>query len=139
MKNFKKLEKNCVDINNLTALNVGVSDMTREGYFEMNSGRNSFVSESGKQSVRLSCVDEILNGVDVTYMKFDVEGEEEKALLGAKETILRCKPKMLVSAYHRSEDIFKLPLLVNGIRNDYKIYMRHYPYIPAWDTNFYFV
>ena len=68
-----------------------------------------------------------------------MEGLEKEAITGAKETIKRCKPKMLVSCYHRSEDIFTLPLLVKSIRDDYRVYIRHNPYIPAWDTQFYFI
>ena len=69
----------------------------------------------------------------------DVEGEEENAILGAKETILKSKPKMLVSAYHKTDDFLKLPKAVLSIRDDYKIYVRHFKSLPAWDTNFYFV
>ena len=69
----------------------------------------------------------------------DVEGEELSAIRGAEDTIFKSKPKMLISAYHRTDDFLKIPNAVLNIRDDYKIYLRHYPYLPAWDTNFYFV
>ena len=59
--------------------------------------------------------------------------------MGARDTILRHKPKLCVSAYHRGEDYFAIPEAVLSIRDDYKLYMRHFPYVPAWDTSFYFV
>ena len=46
---------------------------------------------------------------------------------------------MLISAYHKRDDYFAIPLKVYEINPEYKIYMRHYPYVPAWDTSFYFV
>ena len=64
---------------------------------------------------------------------------EKEAVTGAAETIKKYKPKMLVSCYHRSEDIFSLPLQIMEIRDDYKVYIRHNPYLPAWDTQFYFI
>ena len=54
-----------------------------------------------------------------------------------KNTLKSFKPKLNFSAYHRFEDIFKLPLLINELNPEYKIYLRHHPYIPAWDTNIY--
>ena len=69
----------------------------------------------------------------------DVEGEEINAILGARETILKNKPKMLISAYHRTDDFLTIPKAVLEINPYYKMYLRHFPYIPAWDTNFYFI
>ena len=59
--------------------------------------------------------------------------------MGGENTIKRDKPKMLISAYHKSDDYFAIPLKVYEFNPEYKIYMRHYPYVPAWDTSFYFV
>ena len=65
--------------------------------------------------------------------------KEANAIKGAKDTILRHKPKMIISCYHRSEDLIEIPKRVTGIRGDYEIYMRHFPSLPAWDTCFYFI
>lgn len=137
-KNFAKLERNTQSLENITRLNVCISDQTEAILFSKHGGRNGTADING-EPVRCTCVDDILENDDVSYIKFDVEGLEEKALKGAAETIKRCKPKMLVSCYHRSEDIFTLPLLVKSIRDDYKVFIRHNPYIPAWDTQFYFI
>lgn len=137
-KNFKKLEKNFGDKDNVFLFNSAVNDISGEIGFLTNGGRHSVVSNNGEKISALS-LDDVLNGEKATYIKFDVEGMEQNAIIGAKETILKYKPKMLVSAYHKTDDYFTLPLLVNSIRDDYKIYMRHYKYIPAWDTQFYFV
>lgn len=137
-KNFEKLKKNTQLLKNITRLNVCISDRTEEILFSKHGGRNSTIDINGA-TVRCTCVDDILGNNNVSYIKFDVEGFEQKALKGASETIKHCKPKMLVSCYHRSEDIFTIPLLVKSIRDDYKVFIRHNPYIPAWDTQFYFI
>jgi hypothetical protein len=39
--------------------------------------------------------------------------------------------------YHKSEDMYVLPILVNKLNPHYKLYLRRLPYIPAWDLNLY--
>lgn len=138
VKNFAKLEKNTAELENIERLNICISSFCGKTDFSKDGGRNSSADKKGT-SVECMTVDSIIGENDVTYIKFDVEGLEKEAVEGAKETIKRCKPKMLVSCYHRSEDIFSLPLQILSIRNDYKVYIRHNPYVPAWDTQFYFI
>ena len=80
-------------------------------------------------------LDSVLCGQQVDYIKYDVEGAEREAIEGSRETITSHRPALLVSAYHKSEDIFALPLQIHALRPDYKLYYRRYPYIPAWDLN----
>ncbi len=54
-----------------------------------------------------------------------------------EKTLRLFAPKLNLAAYHRFEDIFRLPLLIKKLNPDYQIYLRHHPYIPAWDTNLY--
>ena len=56
----------------------------------------------------------------------DIEGSEQEALLGAKETILSSHPTLAISVYHKPEDLRKITTIVLGIRSDYKLYLRHY-------------
>lgn len=82
-------------------------------------------------------VDNVLNGAPCTYIKMDVEGSEREAIAGAAATVSRCGPKLNIALYHRVGDIFELPLLIHDISGEYRLYMRHHPYYPAWDTNLY--
>lgn len=136
-KNFRKLQNNTEYLSNTYLLNSCIGDTDSEILFDSDGGRNGNVNKNGTP-VPCTTVDSILSGESVSFIKFDVEGLEAKALDGAKNTILSNKPKMIISCYHRSEDIFALPLKVLAIRNDYNVYIRHNPYIPAWDTQFYF-
>ena len=83
--------------------------------------------------------DRLLCGQRASFFNIDVEGAEREAILGAAETIRRCRPKLLLAAYHRSEDLFALPQLVFSIRSDYRLYLRRHRQLPAWDVNFYFI
>ena len=138
IKNFTKLKNNTRHLENVEWLNVCISDYCGEITFSKHGGRNGNADKNGNP-VKCMTVDSILGDNSVTYIKFDVEGLEKEAINGAKNTIRRCKPKMLVSCYHRSEDIFAIPLQIMSIRDDYKVFIRHNPYVPAWDTQFYFI
>ena len=112
-------------------------------YFDCSGNRNSNVSGnvetlSGKKPVEVTArsLDEILSGKSVDYIKYDVEGSEEEALHGSAKTISLYNPDLLISLYHRSEDIFTLPHLVKKLGN-YKLSLRRFRYYPAWDLNLY--
>lgn len=104
--------------------------------FADSGNRNAGAFAKGKQiEVDARSLDSILQGAPVDYIKYDVEGAEREALLGSAHTIKRHKPRLLVSAYHRSEDLFALPTLIHSLNPSYQIYLRRYPYVPAWDLN----
>lgn len=137
--NFKKL-KNFVDGNNL--LNVSIFqnaswDKNETLYFNERGGRSSGVVERSKKQVEGISLDSI--NISPTTIKMDVEGAEAKTIIGAENTIKKYSPKLLVSAYHKSRDLFELPLLIKKINPNYNVYFRHHPYIPAWENCYYFV
>lgn len=133
IKNFKKLKEKFDNTDNTELFNAAVWSCDSTVCFDSKSGRQSSISESGKEISALS-VDSILQGGKVTYIKYDIEGAENEGLLGSSESIKKHKPKLLVSLYHRNEDIFELPLYIRSLNADYKFYLRRKPYIPAWDT-----
>ena len=101
----------------------------------LHSGESLPVTKGAKTvEVNADSLDNILDGKRVDYIKFDVEGSEAEALFGAHKTIEDCRPALMISLYHRSEDIFTLPLLIKEKYPDYKLYIRRREYIPAWDT-----
>ena len=138
IKSFRKLILNTENIKNIECKNVAISDFCGTGSFSMQGGRNSTASGNNRE-VQFETVDSICKTTPPTYIKMDLEGEELKAIKGAQNTILNSKPKMLISCYHRTEDFLTIPEAVLKIRDDYKLYMRHFSAVPAWDTNFYFV
>jgi len=137
-KTFKKLLKNTENIENISCVNKCISSFSGMGNFAMNSGRNSVISENGVDTEFIT-VDDLLKGKEVSFIKMDVEGEEVGAIDGAVSTIEKYKPKMLISCYHRTDDLLTIPKAVFQKRNDYKLYIRHFNSVLAWDTNYYFV
>ncbi|MCQ2516630.1 MAG: FkbM family methyltransferase [Saccharofermentans sp.] len=137
-RNFRKLNENTSHLK-VNYYNALISDEVGEARMARNKGRGNSVSSDGEIIIPAITVDSIMNGRKVDFIKFDVEGNEHKAIIGAQETIRKYRPQMLMSCYHRSEDIFDLALQVLKINPEYKVYMRHLPYVPCWDTAFYFV
>ncbi len=137
-KTFKKLLNNTKHIENIECKNLCISDFVGEAPFGMKHGRNS-KAFTGDTIAQFTTIDSIIGENGITYIKMDIEGEELNAIRGAKKTIESFSPKMLISCYHRTEDLLTIPKAVLDIKNDYKIYMRHFHSLPAWDTNYYFI
>ena len=140
-RNFKKLLKYSEAENDIKVvpINSAVWSEVSVGDFSDSGNRNSTVSatasyEHKTTEVSLVSVDSLsLEKVD--YIKYDVEGAEYEALVGSHEAVLRCRPTMLVSLYHRSRDIFHL---VNYLHERYPFYamkLRRTRCLPAWEIN----
>jgi FkbM family methyltransferase len=61
----------------------------------------------------------------VGFVKMDIEGAELEALYGARELLTRYSPALAVSAYHKPQDLFELPVLVKATRPDYRLHLGH--------------
>ena len=137
-KNYLSLCANLSHLDNFNALNTAVSSSCGKIRFASRGGRHSS-SDLSAEEIDCTTVDEIIGDRGVTYIKIDVEGEERAVLEGARNTIARFKPKLNIALYHKSRDIFEIPLLVKDIYPEYKFEIRHHPYIPCWDMNLYCV
>ncbi len=135
-KNFKKLS--AAEDERILPVNKGAWDKCETVEFNMGAGRGAAQGKQGKTvMLDFDTLDDIVGGERIDYIKYDVEGAEDKALTGSENTIKRCSPDMLVSLYHRTEDIFKLIKKVNELCPDHKLYLRRFSYIPDWDINLY--
>ncbi len=140
-KNFKKLSAyaETETAAKVIPYNFGAWDKAETTEFAVGGNRNSAIgSQSFKrtETVALNTIDS-LGITDADYIKYDVEGAEKEALYGSVNTIRASKPDLLVSLYHRSEDLFTLPSLVHALFPEYTLYLRRFEYVPAWDINLY--
>ncbi len=62
----------------------------------------------------------------VDFIKLDIEGAEQDAIDGAKNTIKKYNPILAICIYHKAEDWYKIPQKVLDINSDYDIFIRHY-------------
>lgn len=131
-KNFVKLSRNTQGMRDIELFNLAAWKESASLPFSNRAGRNSAIG-CGKAYVSADAVDNVLKERRVTYVKLDVEGAEREAICGMREIISTQKPALKVSAYHRIDDFFELPILLSklGYKN---IALRKNPYYPAWET-----
>ncbi len=125
-KNCNWLKDNLMGTPRIDIFNRGLWDSECEISFAESGSQGSKITESGSNVIKTISIDEAASVEKVTFLKLDVEGAEYKALLGAKETIKNHHPKMAISIYHKSEDIFELPELILSLWPEYRFYLRHY-------------
>jgi len=109
----------------LKALNLAVGSDSSMIRFNATGTAGSSV---GKGEVEIRCVplDEVLEGRVPTYIKMDIEGAEREALLGARQTIEKYAPILAICLYHRPEDLWRIPLLIQSIQPSYRMFLRRY-------------
>lgn len=83
------------------------------------------IAPDGDITVSTISIDEYLQGRRCSFIKMDIQGAELEALRGARETLLKYKPKLAISAYHKRKDIYEIPYLIRQIRPDYQMHLRH--------------
>ena len=88
-----------------------------DSHYKLNSTADGH--EVSVSSVRLDDKFELC-----TFIKMDIEGSEMDALLGAEKVIRDNKPILAVSVYHKSTDIWEIPLWIDKIMPDSFFYLR---------------
>lgn len=134
-KSFERLRANTADLKGIRLINACAADKCGVAEFSVHNGRVGSLGHG--ISVKTATVDS-LNKV-FTFIKADVEGAEASVIRGAAATVSANRPKLQIACYHRAEDLIKIPRSVLDIRDDYRLYMRHFSGLPAWDMYYYFV
>lgn len=131
ISNYNALTKNIQVLRSsakkITALPLGVGD--KASSLHMSSSSKGVVTsfnaaDSTRDSAVIACVDEIFYGENFTHIIVDIEGYEKNFLRGAAKTILRCRPKICIAAYHFPLDIIEIPIFLLDL--GYRIYLRNY-------------
>ena len=96
-----------------------------------NSARDSLFQLEGKAintiQVPLTTIDELVAELKldrVDFIKMDIEGAERNAVLGAKETLRKFKPRMALCVYHRPDDPVAIPRAVLNLVPSYHVYLQ---------------
>ena len=126
-ESFEKAKEEFKYLSNIYLKNKAVSDKNEVLYFNYSEVDNSAnqVVEDGREKIEAVSIDEdILE--DVTMIKMDIEGYEEKALEGCRKHIEKEHPKLLISVYHNHEDLYKIPKMIYQMDSSYQFYLRYY-------------
>lgn len=74
----------------------------------------------------------------VDFIKMDIEGAEMDAIDGAANIIRKFSPRLAISAYHKPDDLWQIPIKLKSLNPNYELYFDHHCPI-WWESVFYAV
>jgi FkbM family methyltransferase len=126
--NFKILKTNLQlnKLNNVVPVNLAVGKQTKTGFIESSGGSSKVIKSktSRVNKTKIVTIDEYVKNIrerQITFIKMDVEGEELNVLSGAKMTIKKDKPDLLIAIYHKGEHLFEIPKLLKSLVPNYNL------------------
>lgn len=131
--NIQKCQKNMAknNIDNVIFVNKGAWSKKNIIKFNISGNGNSRICDEGENQIEVIDIDSVVNDDRVTFIKMDIEGAELEALKGARQTIIKNKPKLAISVYHKNEDIIEILNYIDKLDVGYKFYLRHYTHSGA--------
>ena len=123
-ENMRIAKRELGHLENIEFLECGVSDKKATLHFNEEKSFSNIYGK-GTQSVEVDTIDNIVKE-RVDFIKLDIEGAEQDAIDGVKETIKKHKPILAICVYHKAQDWYKIPKKILDIDSTYKIYLRHY-------------
>ena len=118
-------------------INSAVYSEDAQGSFSGSGNRNSSISSTTSYQNRAENISLVrIDGIAderIDYIKYDVEGAELDALIGSNGAIEKFHPDLLVSVYHRSEDIFEIVNYISQKYPFYSLFIRRTLCFPAWE------
>lgn len=84
-------------------------------------------SESGKQLKQMYPLDYFI--IDPSIIKCHIEGGELNFIKGAKKTIKKYRPIIMITTYHTEDGFYKIPMLLKKYCKNYDFYWRNHNYM----------
>lgn len=138
-KNLNKLEenvkKNTSEYYDIQVFPCGVWSENAILEFSSNSS-SSRILDSAQLNQTAGCgasnierihavsIDQVLYGSRPNYIKMDIEGAENSALLGAEKIIRDYHPRLAICLYQKAEHLWELPFLIHSFYPHYAYYLR---------------
>lgn len=123
-------------IDRIDLVQAALSKQTGEVCFSSNYNGGSHILQDGitgiaaktrnETKVKTYALDDFIDDRPIGFIKLDVEGAELDALKGSEKTIVRDKPFMALSVYHRNGDVLILMDYLHQLVPEYRFWLRHY-------------
>lgn len=140
---FLRLEKYAGDLSNTRVFNAGLDEkngsmkfyydgLVKSGFvsckYFATTGESFSDSKFKTENKEVYSIDTMINNGLISHMPtlihLDVQGSEIGALRGASRLIQDHKPRLVICAYHKVQDVYELPQAILNIRGDYKFALR---------------
>jgi FkbM family methyltransferase len=112
---------------------AGTSLRREKVCFSATGNMGAVITAAGEIEIDCVPLDEALAGQFPSYIKMDIEGVEPDALAGAAGVIREHAPVLAICVYHRQDHIWRIPLQIRALRNDYEFFLRRYQE-ECWDV-----
>lgn len=129
---FKKSSEKCSIDRRIQIINAALSDSCGNGYLYMRTYGSCIVENTLNckfdQKIYIQSIDHFSSSIpyNIDYIKLDIEGNEYKALNGAIQTLVRCRPQLAISIYHTKYEFITIPeFLINNLK-EYSFRIGHY-------------
>ena len=131
--NYKHAREN-VHSEKTTLVLGAICDSSDEMSFLRTGHTSSMLAHGGGTSVQGVRIDDFCRERDIapTIIQMDIEGAEMSALHGARDTIMKYKPKLAICLYHSLcfehvplSDYWEIPIFVREIVPEYSFYVRN--------------
>ncbi len=86
----------------------------------------NFPESKSFEFIDLVSIDDYFKDNPISFIKADIEGMEIAMLQGAKQTILKNKPKIAICVYHNINDLIDIVEFLHNIVPQYKMALRHH-------------
>jgi FkbM family methyltransferase len=123
-ENIRIAKRELGEYKNIEFLTCGISDKKETLFFNEEKSFSTIYGR-GTRSVEVDTIDNIIKE-RVDFIKLDIEGAEQSAINGTRNTIKQYKPILAICIYHKAEDWYKIPQKVLEIEPNYDLYLRHY-------------
>jgi FkbM family methyltransferase len=111
---------------------VAVGARSERIRFDATGELSSAASALGAHEVQCVALDDLLGGEKLDFVKMDVEGDELDALAGGANCLAREQPTLAISAYHRPDHLWRIPLALKRLAPRHRLHLRQHGY-EGWD------
>jgi len=127
------------NLSNVRLFNCALGDRDCDGFLKRGEGygRTRISEDKAGKKIRIKTLDTVVNelGISPNVIKIDAEGYEMKVLKGAKSTLVRFKPNIMIAAYHYQNEsldvvkylselgfkcfVYQVPLTLQKVKETY--------------------
>jgi len=124
-RNFELLAANAARFDfPVICVPCGLSSSLEWVAFSSDGGEASSICDTGTDRILTVSLDQCLPASSVDLIKLDVEGHEVSALTGAMGVIGKFRPILAIAAYHRWDDVWRLPAPLYQFQAGYRLLLR---------------
>lgn len=110
-------------IDNVETLETALSDVKGDAVIQQSIGGISSKVKLSTDGIpnKVDTIDKLFKDKPISYIKADLEGFDLQMIKGARETIIKNKPKIAITTYHRKDHAELISEFLRSIVLEYNI------------------